>query len=181
MINKTSKIDGKIKYNNGYTLLFAVLVSSLVLAVGISILTISKKEFLLSSAARESVYAFYAADSGLECAVYWDGKGKFATCSPDLSGGVLCGGIPVGGIAQFPSTSDIYGTFRTVFHVKNGDLGSCAIVTIIQRYVPDQDSGILIPETDIESRGYNMGWDSTSNNCNTSSVSRVERAIKYKY
>ncbi|MEK7106175.1 MAG: hypothetical protein AAB895_02345, partial [Patescibacteria group bacterium] len=60
----------KTKKSGGYTLLFAVLVTSLVLSIGISILNISKKEFLLATSAKDSSIAFYAADSGVECAAY---------------------------------------------------------------------------------------------------------------
>ena len=56
--------------NGGYTFLFAVLVSSLVLAIGIAILNVSKKEFLLATSARDSSSAFYASDGGIECSLY---------------------------------------------------------------------------------------------------------------
>lgn len=60
------------KKNKGFTLLFAVLVSVLVLAVGASVITIALKQTILSSTGRESQYAFYAANTGLECALFWD-------------------------------------------------------------------------------------------------------------
>ncbi len=53
----------------GYTLLFAVFTSALVLGVGAFIVGIARKQFIISSAARDSVYAFYSADSGIECVV----------------------------------------------------------------------------------------------------------------
>jgi len=56
-------------YNKGYTLLFAVLVATLVLSIGLYILSVSRKQFILSEAARDSMNAFYAADSGLSCAL----------------------------------------------------------------------------------------------------------------
>jgi hypothetical protein len=62
----------RIKTVGGYTVLFAVLVSSLILAVGVGIMSITLKEITLSIAGRESQFAFYAADSGLECARYWE-------------------------------------------------------------------------------------------------------------
>jgi hypothetical protein len=62
--------------NKGFTLLFAVLVSVLVLAVGASIINIALKQTILSGAGRESQFAFYAANSGLECALYWDLHGS---------------------------------------------------------------------------------------------------------
>ncbi len=58
----------------GFTLFYAMLISSLLLAIGIAIFNITFKELTLSSGARESANAFYAADTGLECALYWDLK-----------------------------------------------------------------------------------------------------------
>lgn len=65
-------MHSKLSTNKGFTLLFAVLVSVLVLAVGASIISIALKQVVLSGAGRESQFAFYAANTGLECALYWD-------------------------------------------------------------------------------------------------------------
>jgi hypothetical protein len=62
----------KSKNNKGFTLLFAVLVSVLILAVGMSIINLSVKQIALSGSGRESQYAFYAANTGIECVYYWD-------------------------------------------------------------------------------------------------------------
>src|SRR3989338_2338056 len=56
----------------GFTLLLAALVGSIVLAIGSSIFVIAQKQLILSSIGRESQFAFYAADTGAECALYWD-------------------------------------------------------------------------------------------------------------
>ncbi len=56
----------------GVTLLLAVLVSSLLLSIGLAIFNITIKELLISGSGRESQFAFYAADTGAECALYWD-------------------------------------------------------------------------------------------------------------
>jgi hypothetical protein len=61
-------------FSRGFTLFYAVLVSSLLLAIGLAVLNITYKEFVLSSGARDSETAFYAADTALECALYWDGN-----------------------------------------------------------------------------------------------------------
>lgn len=53
---------------SGYTLLFAVLVATLVLGVAVFITGIARKQYILSSTALDSLYALYAADSGVECA-----------------------------------------------------------------------------------------------------------------
>jgi len=62
------------KENEGFALLFSVLVSSLLLTIGLSILNISIKELAISTASKQSIYAFYAADSGREYTLYHDTK-----------------------------------------------------------------------------------------------------------
>lgn len=62
----------KVKYNSGFVILFAVLVSTIILIVSAGIFNFAFKSSLLSSYSGESQLAFYAADTGLECALYWD-------------------------------------------------------------------------------------------------------------
>ena len=72
----TKQKYGRMSYprpgEHGFTLLLAALISSIVLALGTSIFGIVQKELILSSIGRDSQHAFYAADSGAECALYWD-------------------------------------------------------------------------------------------------------------
>ncbi len=62
-----TKILNTLHLKRGYTLLFAVLVASLALGVAVFILSVSRKQYILSAAARESMYSMYASDSGIEC------------------------------------------------------------------------------------------------------------------
>lgn len=62
------------KSSRGFTLLYAVLISSVLLAIGIAIFEITVRELRLSSVIRESQYAFYAADAGVECVLHSDFK-----------------------------------------------------------------------------------------------------------
>jgi hypothetical protein len=62
----------KLRDQKGFTLLLAALVASIVLSLGSSIFLIAKKQVTLSSLGRDSQFAFYAADTGAECALYWD-------------------------------------------------------------------------------------------------------------
>ncbi len=64
----------------GFTLLLAALIASIVLSIGAAIFSIAQKELALSSIGRDSQFAFYAADSAAECALYWDVRfSAFAT------------------------------------------------------------------------------------------------------
>lgn len=74
-----------IKNKRGFTLLFAVLVSVLVLAVGASIISIALKQVILSGAGRESQYAFYAANTGIECALHWDLNGQVINAAGEIT------------------------------------------------------------------------------------------------
>jgi len=68
----------------GFVLLFAILITSIVLAISLGIFNIIIKEVQLSASSQESQKAFYAADTGAECALYWDIQGRaFATSSQE--------------------------------------------------------------------------------------------------
>ncbi|HVY72678.1 MAG TPA: hypothetical protein VG984_01315 [Candidatus Paceibacterota bacterium] len=58
----------------GFTIFFATLVASLALAIGLAIYDITVRQLSLSTTVVQSHYAIFAADSGVECALYWDAK-----------------------------------------------------------------------------------------------------------
>ncbi|MFA6459217.1 MAG: hypothetical protein WCV79_02365 [Candidatus Paceibacterota bacterium] len=63
------KIFSTISKERGYTLLFSVLTAVLVLSVAVFILGVARKQYVLSSAAQDSLGSLYNADSGVECLV----------------------------------------------------------------------------------------------------------------
>ncbi len=160
-------------YKKGYTLLFAVLVSSLVLAIGISILNISKKEFLLATSARDSSAAFYAADGGVECAAYGDQTyGSFSTSTTPTAA------LSCGEAQTTPVLDDINAATTTfTFSVKFGkEAASCADITVQKGYANGSEVTI------IDARGYNLGWnEQTSGPCNVQSPKKVERGLRLSY
>lgn len=183
-----------IQTNRGYTLLFAVLVSSILLSVGISILNISKKEFLIATSARDSSAAFYAADSGLECAIYADEVGSFTT--ETIENRTLACNVPYS-IETVDIDND---PWIFVVHIKSGSTEagatsalelagkSCAVITVTKTMVSDGNGGERL-QTIIDSRGYNTGWSPDSNpalalskgTCSLLSAKRVERGLSYTY
>lgn len=64
----------QLKNNKGFAILFAVLLASFLVTLGISIFSISLKEIQITTSIRDSQIAFYIADSARECALYWDVK-----------------------------------------------------------------------------------------------------------
>src|SRR3990167_4948503 len=93
----------------GFALLIATVLSSIALAVGLAVTDIVYRQVVLSSAAKQSQYAFYAADSALECALYFDQQqGTFAyQASPPGSVSISCaaseGAVPVSLAVSEPS------------------------------------------------------------------------------
>lgn len=103
----------------GFTLFFAMLVGSLALAVGLAIFDLTLRELQLSAVATQSQYAIYAADTGAECALYWDTKCSLGGCasgsvfatSTNTNGGtfppaagVVCNGQDVAATAVIAAT-----------------------------------------------------------------------------
>lgn len=150
--------------HRGFTLLMAVLVASVLLALGFAIYNIVSKEIVLSSAGRESQFAFYAADTGVECALYWDFvDDSFSIGSPATE--IFCGeaGLPIA------LTKELVGdTITTSFEFSLGLLETdpCAIVTVERTESPNVT-------TRIESLGYNT--------CVETNPRRIERAIRAQY
>ena len=94
IINNQGILIKKGAPQRGFTILLAALIAALVLALGISIFSVAQKQLILSSTGRNSELAFYAADSGAECALYWDLRhDAFPTSSPPTT--ITCDGQTV--------------------------------------------------------------------------------------
>jgi len=196
-----------MKKNNGYTLLFAMIVASIVLALGVSLLTISRKEFILSSSATQSSDAFYAADSGLNCAEYWNGPNggnAFNPLSPASS--VQCSNVTASSTVsvchtgQVPcpdpsivasTTLDIMGqpvytySFYAKFLTDGTSNYSCAAVTVKKYNDSDPNlGGAYHLYSQVTSAGYNIGWNPSgfgSGDCSTASPKKVNRTVQLTY
>lgn len=57
---------------SGFAMLFTVLIISIILSLAVGISSITFKQGLLSSIAKDSQVAFFTADSGLECGLLYD-------------------------------------------------------------------------------------------------------------
>lgn len=61
----------------GFTLLFAVLIISVALSLSLGATNLVITQLTISRDIRESLEAFYAANAGAECALFWDIQFKF--------------------------------------------------------------------------------------------------------
>jgi Tfp pilus assembly protein PilX len=167
------------KSNRGITLLIAVLVTSVIMAIALTILSISFKQFKISSSAKESVLSIYAADAGIECALLWDirgielrGEAVFATSTESsyLGGAINCFGTDISSVWSINpnGTAGAITTFQVEFAQAPQN---CVIIEV--------EKIVLTPETaltEMSSKGYNV----PCLEINTSPIA-VERAIRVKY
>lgn len=155
-----------------------MLVGSLALSVGLAIYDITIRELDLSSTATQSQYAIYAADTGAECALYWDfkctlspcttggnAKSAFATSSQSVTplSGVLCSGQDVAAAPWGLATT--LNSATTTFTVSFAPQPYCATVTIAKSGSPIQ--------TTVVSHGFNT--------CVSGSITRLERVLQVTY
>jgi Tfp pilus assembly protein PilE len=171
------------KKNEGVAVLFAVLISVLLVSIGATIVSISLRQTVLSSTGRESQAAFYAANTALECALYWDINSPTAdqyvfpldTGDPDTSldqlsdySGVTCAGSNINLTEISANTYEFYLIITNI--VEGGDNKYCAKVLVEKSFnSPNQVN------TRIETRGYNVP------DCNSSSPRIVERGLELFY
>lgn len=157
-----------VKNEKGFTLLIAVVTTSMLLIVSFVVVNIAVKQLSLAFAAEESQYAFYAADSGTECAIYWDLKDStLSAFAPATPGTILCNSQTISTGSQtvntIPAQSSAVGGVATSIFQLNFTKG-CAIV----RVTKNADG-----TTSVDSRGYNT--------CNTSAARRFERGVTLTY
>lgn len=62
----------KLKKQNGFAMLFTVLIVTLILSIALGISNLSFKQTILSSLAKDSQISFYEADTAVECGLYYD-------------------------------------------------------------------------------------------------------------
>ena len=181
-----------IHNQSGFTVLFAVLVASILLAVGASIFNITVKNLLFSSSGRDSLKAFSAADAGLECAQYWDRNsdgifGAHDVKKLDPSEEIKCMGVvlintedefpgPATGWDVSGPTSDGVVTSRFSINTESFGTGGavCATVTVTKKATGALlENGQMGTRTIIDSRGYNT--------CDDTNPRRLERGVKLTY
>ncbi len=167
---------------HGFTLFVALIVTSLLLAIGFSLSNIVLKQLIFSQSSRESQIAFYAADSGAECALFWDRKNQFGTTtvygafatSTELIGGnptpydIYCGyGTDgTGRIGNFQKLI-VGDAATTTFNIDyqdvvtgsglNSQKGICSKVSV-SKWIDLSIPSSPVERTTVDSRGYDVGF-----------------------
>ncbi len=112
----------------GVTLLIAVFIASLALAVAIGIFTFLFAENQLSVSTQDSFAAFRAADSGLDCVLFHDNKNDSFALTQPASFQIECGGgatqVAFDGVDTF--------TFDIDFSVADPSNKTCTRMTVVR-------------------------------------------------
>jgi len=107
------KNNNKKNIKNGFALLFAVFVSSMILSIALGVLNMTFKEILFSTSSKDGIDAFYAADTASECALYYDSAEEINNAFTGTYGGpTYCNGNIFSIITELPDsryTFTVYG------------------------------------------------------------------------
>ncbi|HXK39131.1 MAG TPA: hypothetical protein VJ043_03525 [Candidatus Paceibacterota bacterium] len=162
-MKKTPKLrttNYELRTNRGFTLLLAALVASITLAIGVSIFEITQKQVILSSLGRDSQFAFYTADTGAECALYYDVRhGYFGTSTPPAD--AVCDSQTLSMSGRAPSLP-----YTISFQFEPG--GLCAQVSV--------EKSSSNPQTVIHADGYSTNCASITTNPRA-----LQRSVEIKY
>lgn len=164
-----NNMQGSIK-EQGFTLFISIVITASLLLVSTGIITLAVKEAFLTSAARESQHAFYAADTGIECAIYWDIK------NPDPSG---LSAFDTAGQTNINCNADSLNTQGSATNPTPQAVGGpSGVSTFTITFLPDTYCAVVtvtkaLGLTTIESLGYNT--------CDPTNPRRVERAVRVRY
>lgn len=181
MFKKNIKIlcFGKNK-NKGFVLLFAVVLSSVILSISLGLSEITLSELNFSTSARNTNSAFFAADVGVECALFYENAKVGTTEGADLVTPFGYDGSS-GDLLSLSCANQTFQLNEGVFSL-NGpwtfylvglgiDNKACVITTVDKTSIP----GV----TRVISKGYNEGGQTT--NCSGEYPNRVEREIETRY
>lgn len=150
---------GKTK---GFTLFLSLVIAGTLLLVATSITSLAVKQSSISVAGRDSQIAFYAADTGLECALYWGVRNPSGFTAFDETTSTT---IDCNRDASNPGNQwQVGGSSVSSFDITFLPEPYCAEVTVTK-----QGDGTTL----VESSGYNT--------CDTSNPRRVQRAVRANY
>jgi len=175
----------KPNYKKGMTLFIAISVTIVSMLFTAAIANLTLKELILTQTGRDSQIAFYAANTGTECALYHDTEVGNGFNPPDPEGSftvedVFCVDNDKMGIQMIrdPDPDKYIWRGKTFpdpnFYLngENEENGPCFTLEIVKTATIEGEEITKI-ETEIESRGYNT--------CNTGDSRRVERALRVNY
>ena len=142
--------------DKGFTLFIAIIITGTLLLISTGIVTLALKQSLVANSGKESQHAFYAADTGMECALYC--YSAFSTTTSTL---ISCNKNGINDVNEWWVGGNAVSVINYITFLPDP---YCAIVTVTKN---------VDGTTQIESKGYNT--------CDGSATRRVERAVRATY
>jgi hypothetical protein len=164
----------KIKEQNGYAILFTVVIVSAISVITAGLANTAYKQLILSSLSKDSQSAFYQADTAEECGLYADRLIR-TTGTPAIflaPTAWTCGGSSLMVTPNILPGTDVDGnnfSIDTIYPVVETATTPCFRIEITRTYVIATD----VLKTSISSKGYNI--------CNKSNLRTVEREVLVKF
>ncbi len=146
----------------GFAMLFTVLIISVILAIGLGISDITYKQTILSNLAKDSQLAFYQADSGVECGMYYDITSNFfprGVAGTDVPATLQCGNALL-----VLDSSQLGAADHFVYNEQPANLSQPCYTVTFDKTDPVKDS--------VSARGFST--------C-TATARQVERALNVTY
>ena len=166
---KDSVVKSEHSSESGVALLFVILLTSVLLLVSLGIANIAYKEQTFSLEARDSNKAFFAADTGIECALLFDKQEMFSDTALSSTGSCF------GHDDIFVSSSGT-GT-RTFFDFVVPQGRQCALVKVDTEYPRPTPTDPDATVTQIASYGYNINnFDGSTLSC-VSTLTPASRVV----
>ncbi len=175
---KIEKKEYLKKNEKGFVILFAMVIAMTITLIASGLYTTSKKQTILSSYAKESQIAFYAANSALECALYHDlspynnqqGSAFPVSAQGSYSQTIQCGGKdilvqklanPTGNTANYPH-SFFFRYPDLITEDPDAIRSGCAFVLVEKKVLDDGNGGKKI-QARITAVGYNTCKENPDN------------------
>jgi hypothetical protein len=148
----------KTTYRSGFALLFSIVVVSVVVITTLAVSSIVRRGLELTSVGERSMEAFFAADAGLECALYWDIKERAANGRSVLNYG---------------SGGTISCLDPSITVSRSGQVASFSLRNVARDLCSDVTVTVAGLTTTVSSRGYNT--------CDETDPGRIERGLEARY
>ncbi len=155
----------KEKKNKGFVILFAVTLSAMLLAIALGVSNIALKELNFSTSARDANDAFFAADTGVECALINDKS----TSNVFLQSG---GPLTMSCLNRTITFTSLSPSWNFILSGLGSTGQGCANVTVTKDFTTYA--------VKIVSKGYNNGGG-TVDSCTPSGTSSLERELDVNY
>jgi hypothetical protein len=167
------KLKKKKKNKRGIALLFSIMLSAIFLSIALGVSSIALKELTFTSSTRGTNEAFFAADSGVECALYNDKTDSIVFTDKNDTGSISCFGNNLQLVSSAAVDAENFS-----FNVPNlgSDGSSCAKITVLKLFDTSTVPSTLL-STKITSKGYNLG----NSDCDSTATNRIERVLEVNY